>query len=186
LNSSLLRQRERPLTQEAFDKLLSWLDADRDRAGEKYENIRLGLIRVFVGRGCFAAEDLADETIDRVIKKLDEIAGDYVGDPALFFYGVARNIYLESLKRKVVHYTSPSEDTSQDEDPRYRCLDRCLTRLDKNSREFIINFYQLEKRDKIDHRREMARQLEITVEALRMRAHRIRDRLHECIKKCLE
>ena len=59
------------LSQEAFDALLKWLDSDREQAAMKYEEIRKRLIKIFTGRDCVEAEDLADETINRV-SKLDE------------------------------------------------------------------------------------------------------------------
>jgi hypothetical protein len=80
------------LSQEAFDSCLAWLDPDRERAGEKYEEIRRKLISDFVCRECIDPEGLADETIDRVIYDLPEIAGTYVGDPALYFYAVAQRL----------------------------------------------------------------------------------------------
>ena len=61
------------LSQEAFDALLDWLDSDREQAGIKYEQIRSRLIKIFTGRGCVDPEDLADETINRVTRKLKEI-----------------------------------------------------------------------------------------------------------------
>jgi len=57
------------LTQEAFDRLLQWLDQDRDEAGLKYESIRSKLIRIFKRYGWTTAEDLADESINRVTQK---------------------------------------------------------------------------------------------------------------------
>ena len=74
------------LTQAAFEKLLAWLDTDRDRAGSKYETIRLRLIKIFTCRGCLEVEELADETINRVVSRVDEVASDYQGDhPSLYF-----------------------------------------------------------------------------------------------------
>src|ERR687885_224752 len=90
--------RDRVLTQAAFDSLLAWLDADRDQAGEKYECIRLRLIKIFTCRGRPDAEELADETINRVTLKATQVAKDYVGDPALYFYGVAQKVFLESVR----------------------------------------------------------------------------------------
>ena len=48
--------------------LLEWLDPNLDLAGEKYEEIRRGLIKIFGYRGCSDAEGLADETINRVAR----------------------------------------------------------------------------------------------------------------------
>ena len=61
------------LTQEGFDQLLNWFDADRDKAGKKYEEIRRGIVKVITVRGCLEAEVIADETFNRVIRKLPEI-----------------------------------------------------------------------------------------------------------------
>jgi dihydroneopterin aldolase len=61
------------LSQETFDALLAWLDSDRDQAAMKYEKIRRALIKIFTGRACVEPEDLADETINRVARKLKEI-----------------------------------------------------------------------------------------------------------------
>src|SRR4051794_16211659 len=92
--------REQNITQESFDRLLEWLDADRERAGYRYEAIRRRLITIFTCRGCREAEALADETINRVTIKLPEIADAYVGDPALYFYGVAQKVHLEYLRKR--------------------------------------------------------------------------------------
>ena len=60
-------KKEWVINQDAFDTMLDWLDADRERAGCKYEAIRLRLIKIFTCRGCQDAEELADEAINRVI-----------------------------------------------------------------------------------------------------------------------
>jgi hypothetical protein len=83
------------LTEGAFDKFLVWLSPDRDQAALKYEQIRRGLIAIFEARGCAEAEELADVTIDRVVKRLREMADIYDGDPAPYFYAVAHCVQLE-------------------------------------------------------------------------------------------
>ena len=62
--------RESDLSQEAFDRLLAWLNPNRALAGEKYEEIRRRLIKIFTCRGCTCPEVLADETINRVARKV--------------------------------------------------------------------------------------------------------------------
>lgn len=95
MKSAASRIKDRPVSREAFDQMLVWLDTDRERAGQKYEEIRYRLIKIFVCHGCIDPEGLADETIDRVIHKVPEIAPNYAGNPALYFSGVARYILLE-------------------------------------------------------------------------------------------
>ena len=87
-----------PITRETFESLLEWLDPDRVRAGRKYGDIRLRLVKIFMWRGCHDAEDLADETIDRVASKVSAIKESYSGDPAWYFYGVARKVLMENLR----------------------------------------------------------------------------------------
>lgn len=189
---------QRVITQQAFDQLLNWLDADRDSAGSKYEKIRVRLIKIFACRGCGEADDLADETINRVTLKLGEIAESYSGDPALYFYGVAQKVHLEYLRKKPLVQESsqvgrePGGQTAWPSEPvddieqEYACLERCMDRLPPENRRLVLEYYQEEKRAKIDHRKMLADQLGIAVNALRIRAHRIRSQLQQCVESCLD
>lgn len=179
-------KKEWVLTQEAFDRLLDWLEADRDRAGEKYETVRLRLIKIFTCRGCGEADDLADETINRVTAKLGEIAKTYAGDPALYFYGVAQKIHLEYLRKSRPPEIPPPPILANNIEEEYACLEQCMERLPQENRALVLEYYQEEKRAKIDHRRKLAEQLGIAVNALRIRAHRIRLQLQQCVQDCLE
>jgi hypothetical protein len=59
------------LTGEAFKRFLACLDADTEQAGEKYEAIRQKLVKFFDWRGAHFPEECADETINRVVRKLE-------------------------------------------------------------------------------------------------------------------
>src|SRR5690242_3335578 len=87
------------LDQAAFGELLDWLGPDPETAGQTYELIRHKLITLFRCRGCAVPEELADETINRVIRKLPQIKPDYHGNPIRYFYGVAKKVYKEYLRR---------------------------------------------------------------------------------------
>jgi DNA-directed RNA polymerase specialized sigma24 family protein len=188
--------RERNITQEDFDRLLAWLDADgpdgpddRERAGQRYEAIRRRLIVIFTCRGCREAEDLADETINRVIIKLPEIADTYVGDPALYFYGVAQKVHLEYLRRRppthAIVTPLPAPNEEDDDEQEYECLEECIGRLPATSRELVIEYYTGEKKVKIERRKKLAERLGIALNALRIRAHRIRASLFKCVQNCI-
>jgi DNA-directed RNA polymerase specialized sigma24 family protein len=182
-------KRAREITQEAFDRLLTWLDADRELAGRKYETIRLRLIKLFACRGCAEPEDLADDTIDRVILKLPELIPAYTGDKSLYFYGVAHRVHLEDLRYRRPPPTPPPpppDPADPDEENLYDCLDQCLDNLPGETRRLVVEYYQEVKRAKIDHRRKLAMELGIAVNALRIRAHRIRMQLQVCVTSCLE
>jgi DNA-directed RNA polymerase specialized sigma24 family protein len=129
---------------------------------------------------------LADDAINRVAKKVVELAKSYEGDPALYFYGVANKIHLEQLKRQKSVVNISVVPDSDDFEEEYICLDRCMDRLPPDNRDLVMKYYDNEKNAKIAHRRLLAEQLGIGLNALRLRAHRIRLFLHECINCCLE
>jgi len=185
------------LTQDAFDTLLDWLDADRERAGRKYESIRLRLIKIFTCRGCHDAEELADETINRVVARVVELASGYEGDPALYFYGVSQKVHLEYLRKAHSQpinlplaaessQTAQAVDLTSDIEPEYDCLERCLEELSPDNRDLVLRYYQQERKAKIEHRKSLATELGIAVNALRIRAHRIRLVLQRCVRNCIE
>jgi DNA-directed RNA polymerase specialized sigma24 family protein len=178
-------KREHLLSQEAFDTLLGWLGPDRDSAGKKYEEIRIKLIRIFARRGCTVAEELADETMDRVCQKAQRIVESYIGDPALYFYGVAQKVYLEYVRKRPTPTPIPALDSPEEKERRYECLERCMEQLDQPSRELILQYYQHEKKAKIDHRKDLADRLGIALNTLRMRAYRIKAALQECVRECV-
>lgn len=181
-------KKESVLTQEFFDLLLGWLDSDREQAGLKYESIRLRLIKIFACRGCGEAEDLADEAINRVCSKVKEIEATYKGDPALYFYGVANKLHLEYLRRshpKPLPSPLPV-DTAEDREAELECLDRCVAELSSENRDLVLRYYAEEKHAKIEDRKRLADELGLAINALRIRAHRIRLALQRCVSHCLD
>lgn len=174
------------LSQGSFDALLDWLDSDREQAGIKYEEIRGRLIRIFINRGCVEVEDLADETINRVISKLDEIKRDFTGDPARYFYGVAYKVLMEYLRKKPPQPLPFLPDVSNRVEQEYLCLDHCINKLSDENRELLLQYYQAEGSAKFEQRKLLAEKLTISPNALRIRAFRIRTALQECVEKCVK
>jgi RNA polymerase sigma factor (sigma-70 family) len=174
------------VTQEQFDLLLAWLGSDRDSAGKKYEAIRSGLVKIFISKGFSDAEDLADETINRVMVRLPDIRANYFGEPACYFHGVARNIIRESQRRKEVTSgviegrVEPELERSEKHD----CLGHCLNRLPASQRDLILNYYLYEGHRKVEHHKRMAGRLNITEGAIRNRAFQIRLSLEHCMRHC--
>ncbi len=173
-------------SEEDFSKFLAWLDPDRDKAGAKYEDIRFKLIKTFTCRGSNCPEELADETINRVIRKAQEIGKTYEGDPALYFYGVARNVLLEYMRKKPAPQAPPPPKEPLRAEEEYACLEKCMERLPSRSRELVLQYYQEEKRAKIDLRKKLAAQMGIPFNALVIRAFRIRRSLEQCMSECLQ
>ena len=141
-----------------------------------------------MSKGFSDAEDLADETINRVMKKLPEIQETYVGEPVRYFHGVARFILREMGRRKEVTVdelpVSPLKpDIHSDE---YDCLMKCLQFLQSDKRDLILDYYIYDGRDKIAQHRRMATELGITGGALRGQAHHVRRNLENCIHQCID
>lgn len=179
---------------ENFNDLLNWLSANREAAGEKYEEIRNGLIRFFYFKGCADAEDLADEAINRVAAKLPVL--DLSGNikPINLFYGFAIKIYLEYVsrtKKQEVEFNADLHSSVKTEKPaattadkNHECLEECLAKLPDEDSDLIVEYYSLEKKEKTEHRRKLAENLQMSIGGIHIKVHRLRKILRKCIEKC--
>jgi DNA-directed RNA polymerase specialized sigma24 family protein len=174
------------LRQEDFDRLLNWLDSDVARAGQIYEQVRWRLVAILASRGCHTPEELADETIDRVARRVADIQETYVGDKAIYFLGVMNNVHHEYLRRPQPPRLVERDENVEAKEEVHACLDNCLTKLAPHARQLIERYYDGSKRVKIDARKLLARELGINATTLRLRALRIREKLQTCIDQCLE
>ena len=185
---------ESVLTADAFAKLLERLDPDRERAGEQYETLRRTLTRFFEWRGAPFPDERTDETFNRVARKLDEgIAIQNIGG---YCYEVARLVCLEAFKGRdskrssldAGHVEAVAHDDVKDarEELRMDCLEDCLRTLPRDGRDLVIEYYQDERRERIDRRKALAERLGLRRDALANRAQRLRDTLERCVSSCLE
>lgn len=178
----------KPPSPEAFDKLLAWLDPDRDRAGQKYQNIQSRLTSIFSCHGCADPEKLADETIDRVTAKIDWLRQNYVGEPARYFCGVSRNVLKEDFRNRIPPTIPPRDENKIDESiqRKYDCLDKCMSQLTAYNQSLVLAYYEAEGQAKIVRRKKLAEQSGITLTALRLRVFHIRVQLSKCLTVCLD
>jgi DNA-directed RNA polymerase specialized sigma24 family protein len=179
------------LSREAFESLLARLDPDPDRAGERYETLRLRLVKFFHWRQAPFPEDLADETIDRVSQRLrDDPSVEPQSWPA-YVHAFARNVLREHWKEQARHPPGPLAVASEppleaeSRERQLECLDRCLAALPEESRLVILRYYRLQGGAQIDVRRQLAQEHGIPLNALRLRVHRIRGRLEACVRGCV-
>jgi len=186
-------KKEWALTQTAFDGLLLSLDADRERAGERYEQLRRNLLKFFEWRASDAPEAHADETLNRVARKLAE--GEEVRDLNQYCLGVARLLLKEEFKRReqaqrafrqLSQNPHPAETIDDADEIRRRCFETCLQSLDAGSCELLLAYFQDEKHAKIERRKALAAALGIPLNALRIRVHRIKAQLEERVCQCVE
>jgi len=184
--------RNSAIASESFEEILTWLNPDREVAGEMYVQLRLDLTRIFVWRKCSDPEGLTDEVFDRVARKVHVVRQNYEGDPRLYFRAVANNLAKETFKKMgtlipLEGVDLPNQpETSADDEYIEDCLQRCLRKLSRETRHLILAYYAKEKQAKIDHRQKLAQSLDIPIETLRVKAYRIRESLEGCIERCFE
>jgi DNA-directed RNA polymerase specialized sigma24 family protein len=178
------------LQQEDFDRLMNWLAADAEQAGAIYEKIRWRLVAILASRGCRFPEELADETIDRVSRRVTDIQETYVGEKAIYFLGVMNNVHHEYLKRPplpvVPLLNEGARAVADTTEQIHACLEKCLNKLAPNSRQMIEQYYAADKQAKIDLRKRLAQKFGVSTSNLRLRALRIREKLQVCIARCVE
>jgi DNA-directed RNA polymerase specialized sigma24 family protein len=175
------------LTQEAFDRLLAQLDSDREQAGIKYEDLRRRLVKLFQWRGGVFPEDLADDTLNRVAKNLE--LGEVIANFTAYCLGIARNVFLEHLRsrqREAVLKSVPHQPAAIPDESRRECLEHCLRGMAPQDFQTVMQYYQEDKHARIEARRELASRLGIPLNALRIRMHRVRAQLQECVERCLQ
>jgi DNA-directed RNA polymerase specialized sigma24 family protein len=180
------------LTEESFNRFLAHLDPDKNRAGEKYEALRLTLVKFFDWRGAHFPEECADETINRIARKID--SGEVIHDITTYGRGVARMILLEAFRRPDNWNVSFDElgevratgTAVEETDLQRRCLEECLSDLAAETRRLILDYYNDERRGKIDNRLSLAETLGIPLNALRSRAQRVRSKLENCVNRCVK
>ena len=209
LTREVLRE-EPALTQLAFTRLLEWLDDGVDSHGEKYLEMRRRLVSYFDRRDRPAADELADETLNRIGRTLEQTGVIVTRPPARYCYVIARFVLLEDFRRdrrhipldeprkadalraRAVGPESPAslvshvvpDSSLMRRELRLACLDRCLHRLAADQRELAIEYYREQRRERIQRRRDLATRLGITMNALGIRACRIRDALRTCVEAC--
>ncbi len=176
-----------------MEKLLAAFSSDYEAAATQYELTRSKLIRFFERRALYGPEGLADETLDRVMRRIDE--GEIVTNMMAYVYKVASFVVLETYKDQeklhqandaTIPVTAALPLTEGEESPRLVCFDRCLDGLPAETRTLILDYYREDGYEKIQLRRQIAEKLGIGLNALRIRARKIRVKLEQCVKECLD
>jgi DNA-directed RNA polymerase specialized sigma24 family protein len=183
-------------SERSFRALLAWLDGGVDSGGENYLEMRRRLSGYFERRQCECADDLADDTLNRVARRLEEVGEEADGPPARYCYVVAKFVFLEYIRARDKSAGvpiaaqrlepgvagAPREPDHQER--RLACLERCLDRLSPRDRELILEYYARGEGPTADRRRALAARLDVTTNALAIRACRIRDTLEACVRSC--
>jgi DNA-directed RNA polymerase specialized sigma24 family protein len=189
-------KKEWDLTQQSLRGLLEFLDPDQGRAAEQYEKIREKLTRFFEWKGCIPGDEYADETIDRVARKIEKGIETQPAHPYLYFHGVALNVIRERWRKAnrdpqplepAPPQSSPAVDPAleAENERRLDCLHDCLDNLPPASRELLTAYHLGDAGLNIGRRKGLAQRLNIPAAALRLRVYRIRRQLESCLVRCL-
>jgi DNA-directed RNA polymerase specialized sigma24 family protein len=195
----VMQKKDWELTQSAFHRLLNWFDEGTDSGGQKYLEMRYRLTKYFDRKNCMSPDDLADETLNRVARRLMEEGSITDTTPAKYCYTLAKYVFLEHLREQGRESMRMSElvvsgksidspvglSEEREKERRLECLERCAQKLDPATRELIFQYYSGEQRAKIENRRSLAARLGISMNALSIRACRIREKLESCVRECV-
>jgi hypothetical protein len=159
--------------------------------------MRRRLVFYFQRKRCLSPDDLADETLNRVTRRLEEEGNITDASPARYCYIVAKFVLLEHLRDPEVRRVQEGDVREPQHDPAaiasgepahdersLDCLDRCLSGLARDDRTLILDYYRHEKGARIERRRQLAASLGLTANALAIRACRLRDKLERCVRAC--
>ena len=187
-------------TAESFRRFLAFLDNGIESNGESYIEMQRRLAGYFARKGCAAPDELADETLNRVSRRLDEKGSIDIDTPTHYCYITARFVFLEQIRavrmenvaidegRLIIAHHAPLNSSGGDElekkEKMLACLQECTSKLDERSRDLILRYYFGNEGVKIRNRSSMAEKLGISLNALSIRACRIRRTLESCVGKC--
>jgi hypothetical protein len=187
------------MSQDDFERLLAWLDHDREVAASKYLEIHQRMSLLFRLKGCYCPEDLADTVVDRVAKRLDraELMRNVYGEHIRVFLAFTKFVFLEHLNERPVHFSllpddatdgTPSTNVEQsaNTENRQQCLDICLQRLAIDDRELLPLYYRYPPGEKIAHRKKLVQDLKTTRNALTLKVSRLRTSVADCVKRCVQ
>src|ERR1700743_155541 len=176
-------------TEKIFKELLHWLDEGTNSNGQRYLEVRRRLELYFDRKNCVAPAELADETLNRVARKLEENGEITDVGPLQYCYIVAKYVFLETLRaEKRAPFYRPLTNTnssnlsgqsatlleadsaSGQKEKIAGCLEDCLKNLSSADRELIVEYYRGDQRSKIERRAALAAKLGLSANALRIRA----------------
>src|ERR1044071_7171283 len=139
----------------AFHQLLTYLDEGTSSEGQRYLQMRERLVAYFDRKNCLNPDELADQTLNRVARRLQEEGQIQSETAAKYCYTVARYIFHEHFRRSEkedlasselwrransVKITAPPRDDPNREG-QLQCLESCVSKLDIPSQQIISQYY---------------------------------------------
>lgn len=185
------------VSEESFNRFLALLAPGPEEAAEAYFGLRSKLSMLFQMRGFPDPEGPADETLERLVKRVSE-SGNEILDIRAYALGIAKKILLEHQRstRKTVSFdsqrldlqSSPEQSSIEHSDVQRRsedCFRKCLGTLSPQTKELLLAYYSVGGKP-MKTRELLAQELGLSLNALRVKIHRERSSLNSCIRKCLK
>ena len=177
---------EAPLTY-----LLNFIDKDDpEKAGHIYTKLHRKLTNYFQMRGDNDPENAANITLDRAGVRIK--GGAVVPDITPYCLGIARIVALERFREQKREQNAghafaeefcknnANEEIATD----YRHMAGCLAELSDEDRKLLTIYCQRESKAKLARLRDkLAAEGNMTLTALRMRVHRLRVILADCVRR---
>lgn len=174
-----------------FTRFLELLSStnDGEEGGSCYIRLYRKLEGFFGMKGIRDPVGAAAATIDIAVKKLAE--GTPVPDAEKYCMGIARNIAKERFRNEsreikaFLEFVEDLDNGSSEQVARInQVLKPCFELLSAEDQEMLAAYCRvLRGRARAEYRREMAARMKTTVQALRMRATRLRKELTDCVGK---
>lgn len=170
--------------QQAFEDLLLRLEPKYPDQEKRYKQLRLKMVKFFAWKRCEDPDSLADETISRAVKKISEGEVIRAGNPYSYIYAIAKHVFMEYLrekrKREVIANDLPDDLQSYPEESQ-DCRKQCLQKLSKDKLSLLQKYYMSEP-----PREMLAKSFKVSLNALRLQVHRLKQELRTCEKDCLD
>lgn len=170
--------------QPVFEDLFRTLEPEAESVADGFARCRRKLVKFFSWRRCTEPDDLADETISRLLKTMSTGTKISADKPYSFVYAIAMNVFKECARRKREHGEVASIDEilevpDHSRSPVDDCQKHCLDRLAEDKRKLLHHYYV----DNISCE-DIARERQETINALRLKIFRIKESLRRCCEDC--
>ena len=197
-----MKKKDNILTEVGFQKLLELFDPVPEKAGLVYLKLRQKLAVKFGLQGSVNPEDHADEVLDRVARRVQEGLiledGNYEG----YFFKTAKFVFLEyvnSRKKLSISLDDLPAGGEPSEDPKamlaqmelrierelgFEAIRKCRNELSPDEQSTFDFYFAEDGALKHKERREaLAQKLAVSLNTLKTRASRIREKLLTCARR---
>lgn len=181
-------KKERDPTPDEYRKLLLWIHKDCNEAAQKLLLIQSRVTKIFISRGCVHAEELTDEVRNRIAVRIDKVSVDFP-EPLRCFIGFLDNVYREYIRDEINQNNAIPPQPPRNADVLERedhCLTRCLASLSDQERNIVVRYFGGDGAERRAERKKLAIELNLTANALRIQAHRLRKKTLHCLRRCLD